>query len=766
MSDRHLACLALSRAPKKRADLVAECVAALDRSRNGAVAKAALFALQKVAAHAPGSRVAIAKAAGKTLADLVDGDRGRSHRKMTLHVLLNVSVDRDAVAPLAKAVLLPLVNLATASPDDVDAESREFACSVLANVARDKACSQLIYLHKLDMGFAPARIGRESDIMMPRLRDEADAPASPTVLKSPARDTHKAAVPGAARRRGGLDDRRLEMRSGVSYGDWMTKAFPVEVHRLSKRGPPKGPKKASDAFLEDPGRAATQWAKGPEALWNPGVSREPAKVFFVRSLHESTSRRAFDDPARGRPPALEANAAAGAEITRPRPGSFRVGPCGSRGSVTTRNGEDPWSPLVEVATARPVAQPSATGARGQDLERRGTKRCVLSPGGARNAFAFVDDEAGGVFWDLRQQRDTHLCAFKHVEGSRVGDLFPSYGFEAPDGTTQTYHLHHASKLSSEVLDPGDWPDPDPPKFWDDGDRAFDDLQAVAVPDAESLAGAKAMVKFPDPPRCPSVTRHHMTHLRTFVALSGRKDRIPWGQLPRFSLHVLAKRKKPPPEKPQVKKQTVRRSAWKLDDSIFAPRKRESDAKDFWNTLAIHEKMMEEDIRKMAAMPRFPKFISRLAGNRPNAEGSDAVMAALKKHLAPMYRILCNAMDYYGYRTTNDDPFDMALNAYNLFLKDSKLVDEKKITTEAAQRVFVQVNVEIGGEKRLNEANDDYALMRHEFVEAIFRLTTVKYDLEVRAADDPDAAAETRAAKGCEGGQLQRLLVRSFSTRFG
>ena len=62
-----------------------------------------------------------------------------------------------------------------------------------------------------------------------------------------------------------------------------------------------------------------------------------------------------------------------------------------------------------------------------------------------------------------------------------------------------YHLHHASKLSSEVLEPGPWPRPAPPKHWDDGDGAFDDLQAMAVPGVEPLA-SDSFLRFPDPPR--------------------------------------------------------------------------------------------------------------------------------------------------------------------------------------------------------------------------------------------------------------------------
>ena len=141
------------------------------------------------------------------------------------------------------------------------------------------------------------------------------------------------------------------------------------------------------------------------------------------------------------------------------------------------------------------------------------------------------------------------------------------------------------------------------------------------------------------------------------------------------------------------------------------------------------------------MPRYPKFIARLAGNQALGAGSLPLEAAFKQHLAPMYRIICQCMEYYGYRTTNNDPFDLAVNSYNLFLKDANLLDDDKVTSEVAQRIFVQVNVEIGGDKAHNAANDDNALMRHEFVEAVFRLTAAKYDLEKRAAENPPKATE-------------------------
>lgn len=382
-SPRHLDCLAKTRA-QGAGRLVRACVAGLDASRNGLVAEAALFALQKVAASRPGARVAIAEAAGKTLADLLDGDRGRKHRRLALHVLLNVSVDRRAVAPLARFALLPLVNVATGPEDDVDGETREFACSVLANVSRDKACAHLIYLHKLDIGFAPARL-EEPDIIQTHVDEPLGAP-SPGATPSTTPAKKRAAVTSPQvlaaphdRRRLAFDDRRLEMKSGVSYGDWLRAAFPAEEHRLSSRRNPAllASRSPSEAFLRHPGRAATQWAKGPQALWEPSEGGgDVEEIFFVRSIHESTARLLAKTEQEERPRSAPV-------IARPRVGSHRIGPCGALGSCATRDGEDPWSPLVETAL-------SDTTRRHPDaIVDKPTHTCVLAPGGARNTFAFA-----------------------------------------------------------------------------------------------------------------------------------------------------------------------------------------------------------------------------------------------------------------------------------------------------------------------------------------------------------------------------------------
>lgn len=728
-SERHLACLSRTRLKRDSGGLVAECVAALDAGRNGAVAGAALFALAKISAESAASRPDIARASGRLLADLVDGDRGARHRTEALRVLLNVSVEAAAVKHIARENLRPLVSVATASYDEIDAETREFACSVLANVSRDEYARQIIYLQKLRLGFAPARVARGS--LDEPTTSTASAGGSPGA--SPLRSLRSPEV--LRTRRGGLDDRRTEKASGVPYAEWLRASFPAEAHRLSSKKPPTGSRALSEHFAKFPGRAQTLWNRAPETLWNPAIAATPPEIFYVRALHDTTARQWHVEDAIAIPPK-------GGEITRPRPGSHRIGPCGALGSIGTRNGEDPWAPLVAAATTADPDEAAQTAGSGASVEAA-EKTCVLAPGGARNTFRFRDGEAGGVFWDLRRRSDAHLCAFKHVPGSKIGDMFPSYAFAEghPDGedAEQRYHLYHSSRLTSEVFEPGDWPPPPAPPFWDDGDGAFLELQPLDVPACDPLPeGALPPL---DPPRCPTTSKHFLPHLKTLSLLGNSK--LPWGQLPRHSLHLLAVRRAAKAA-PVVKRAAVARKAdpreWKLEDSIFAPRLRECDARAFHNEAKVHAKMMAHDFGTLEKMPRYPKFLARLAGSQTQGAGAAPLEAAIKRSLFPMFRILCQCMDYYGYKSTNDDPFDLAANSFNLFLKDANILD-KKLTSEVAQRIFVQVNVEIGGDKTHNAKNDDNALMRHEFVEAVLRLTAAKYDLEKRAAESPSSACE-------------------------
>ena len=61
------------------------------------------------------------------------------------------------------------------------------------------------------------------------------------------------------------------------------------------------------------------------------------------------------------------------------------------------------------------------------------------------------------------------------------------------------------------------------------------------------------------------------------------------------------------------------------------------------------RMLAQDLRILEEQPRWPKFINRLAGALPDGSGTEAIVEAIRHEMLPMYRLLSQCMEYYGYR---------------------------------------------------------------------------------------------------------------------
>ena len=76
------------------------------------------------------------------------------------------------------------------------------------------------------------------------------------------------------------------------------------------------------------------------------------------------------------------------------------------------------------------------------------------------------------------------------------------------------------------------------------------------------------------------------------------------------------------------------------------------------------------------------------------------------------------------------------------MEEERPEEGTKITSELAQRIFVQVNVEVGNkDSKHNAANDDTAMMRHELLEAMLRIAVAKENVEQHAREHPEHAVE-------------------------
>ncbi|KAH8076197.1 hypothetical protein JL721_188 [Aureococcus anophagefferens] len=380
--------------------------------------------------------------------------------------------------------------------------------------------------------------------------------------------------------------------------------------------------------------ATTTRRRRSATLWLTTLDAPPPSPFLVRHVDDDVLRR----PRPASAPAARLEDAR-ADEDAPRTGSFRVGPAAGDAA---RDGVDPWAPEVAGGCA----------AKGWG------KRCVLAPGGARNTFLFPA-KGRSKFGDC----ETRLVAFKAVVGSRVGDGAPIYLIPGARST----------RVASEVLEPGCWPDPEAPPCW--------------PPEASDLLPESAYA-------VPRAATHHMPEL--VEAPDGD-----WGRLPLPELALYASKKAVVVT--ERRKNAVAVPLWVVDNSIFAPRKGESDAKAFYDTPKVRQRMFAKDWAYLTGLPRFPKFAARLGGAKRGKEASPAVQAALADGARRLYDRLIAAHTHYATRNSmSSNPFD---------------------------RIFINCNVEHGASKELAAANDDDMLIRYEFVEAALRVIDARYGLE-------------------------------------
>ena len=145
-------------------------------------------------------------------------------------------------------------------------------------------------------------------------------------------------------------------------------------------------------------------------------------------------------------------------------------------------------------------------------------------------------------------------------------------------------------------------------------------------------------------------------------------------------------------------------AWKLETSIFAPRRREADCRGFWHSNKFMKRLLSGDWTRLSALPRFENLMKRFGG----AAAERALLGGLEK----MYRKLLSAFDYYCI-VTELDPMDMAMGSWLEFCTDLNLRGEApgQVSDQTLQGIFVQVNVEVGQARELAQANDNNSLMR-------------------------------------------------------
>jgi len=210
--------------------------------------------------------------------------------------------------------------------------------------------------------------------------------------------------------------------------------------------------------------------------------------------------------------------------------------------------------------------------------------------------------------------------------------------------------------------------------------------------------------------------------------------------------------------------------WKMEASVFAPRKQESDAKDFVDTEHVISRMFQKDWVRVVRQDRFFNYIRReskkaalklkLPDRDSDSDNVDAeitteqVFKDLEALLVSTYRIVAAAFVYYA-SLGSGSVGGLQLNEYTEFLDNCKIPEPESRYIKRGDCDTLFITADYVEDRASDEAAhmESNALLRFEFLEVVIRISVAKY---ADAPDADDAAAAHGHGHGVVG-CLRRLL---------
>ena len=144
--------------------------------------------------------------------------------------------------------------------------------------------------------------------------------------------------------------------------------------------------------------------------------------------------------------------------------------------------------------------------------------------------------------------------------------------------------------------------------------------------------------------------------------------------------------------------------------------------------------------------------SRLAGDGWMLEAEwAACVDAMRQRMTPI-KLAFRFYSLLG--STDDNPDDMSMSQFRLFVKDCR-IQAKGIPPAAIDNAFMRANREVAGAEAVsNDANDDHKLMQHEFVGALLRLAMLRYKLLMSKSKSEPVRRESRRTDPSEAADEQ------------
>jgi len=185
---------------------------------------------------------------------------------------------------------------------------------------------------------------------------------------------------------------------------------------------------------------------------------------------------------------------------------------------------------------------------------------------------------------------------------------------------------------------------------------------------------------------------------------------------------------------------VNKSLWRIDSSIFARRKIESEGKAYFDGSEIYTKRAAVDWRNAIKKSRFRAIMAR--NDDDGVAGLKEELAEVQEVFAKWYPAVTRIFNYYCCRSSEIDEsvFTLNFNSWRLLVKDFGLASYKSKNCKPTDcdNIFIATNFEEDPESAMGEANDDNALMRFEFLEALTRVAMLKYGKDQGLNDISDS----------------------------
>ena len=181
--------------------------------------------------------------------------------------------------------------------------------------------------------------------------------------------------------------------------------------------------------------------------------------------------------------------------------------------------------------------------------------------------------------------------------------------------------------------------------------------------------------------------------------------------------------------------------WKLEESIWAPRAKTCDSKDFWDSDECEKKLFESDWERCVAsgLGRFILRVDDSAGAEGDAVGDE--VHEVHDVLWEFHDLVNAIFDYYAAMGASDDLTHMGPNAFAQFSNDCQLTDKASQHCKPTHfdQLFIAVDASSNGGEKTNEMyNRKKALNRQEFMHCLVRIACMRYVLSGSVIDVSDA----------------------------